>query len=108
MNLDERLAALTDTVELLAAFHRDNEKRFEQNEKRAEQNEKRAEQKEKRAEENEKRLERLMQAIQVVAGRNNRLEDLVTKIAEGTARILHVVEVHERRISQLEAGSSSL
>jgi hypothetical protein len=87
MNLDERLTAMTETVELLAAFHRDNEKRAEQN---------------------EKRLERLLPAIQVISGRSNRLEDLVTEIAEGTARILHVVEVHERRISQLEAGGSSL
>jgi chromosome segregation ATPase len=94
MDLDERLAALTENVELLAAFHRDNEKRAEQNEKRAEQN--------------EKRLERLIKAVHVVAGRNSRLEELVTEIAEGTARMVRVVEVHERRISRLEAGSSTI
>ena len=29
MDIDERLAALTQTVELLASFHRDGEKRME-------------------------------------------------------------------------------
>jgi hypothetical protein len=33
---------------------------------------------------------------------NARLESLVTEIAEGTARLLHVVEAHEQRISDLE------
>jgi len=64
MNIDERLEALTHTVELLAAMHRDSEKRME------------------------------------------RLEGLVTEIAEGTARLLHVVEVHEQRISDLEGDQA--
>jgi len=87
MNIDERLAALAETVELLAAFHRDNEKR---------------------AAENEKRLEKMMQGIKILSGRNTRLEELVTEIAEGTARILHVVEVHEQRINRLEAEHPSV
>jgi hypothetical protein len=64
MNLDERLEALTHSVELLATMHKDGEKRME------------------------------------------RLEGLVTGIAEGTARLLHVVEVHEQRISDLEENQS--
>ena len=67
MNIDERLEALTHTVELLAAMHKDNEKRMEQ-----------------------------------FGRRNARLEDLVTQIAEGTARLLRTVEAHEQRISDLE------
>jgi hypothetical protein len=39
MTIDERLEALTQTVELLAAMHRDNEKRFSDNEKRFSDNE---------------------------------------------------------------------
>jgi hypothetical protein len=62
MNLDERLEALTHSVELLATMHKDSEKRMQ------------------------------------------RLEGLVTEIAEGTARLLHVVEVHEQRISDLEGN----
>lgn len=66
MNIDERLEALTHSVELLAAMHKDSEKRMQ------------------------------------------RLEELVTDIAEGTARLLHVVEVHEQRINRLEANSPTL
>jgi len=64
MNIDERLEALTHTVELLAAMHKDSEKRMQ------------------------------------------RLEGFVTEIAEGTARLLHVVEVHEQRISDLEENQT--
>jgi len=69
MNIDERLAALTQSLELLASFHKDNEKRIER-----------------------------------LAESHVRLESLVTQIAEGTARLLHVVEVHEHRISDLEGN----
>lgn len=74
MNLDERLQALTQTVELLAAMHKDNENR----------------------------MERLAQGMDRLSKRNQRLEDLVTEIAEGTARLPHVVESHEQRLSDLE------
>jgi hypothetical protein len=63
VNIDQRLEALTHSVELLAAMHKDSEKRMQ------------------------------------------RLEELVTGIAEGTARLLHVIEVHEQRISDLEEGN---
>jgi hypothetical protein len=62
MNIDDRLAALTESVELLASLQRDNEKRID------------------------------------------RLAQLTTEIAEGTARLLHVAESHERRISDLEGN----
>jgi copper oxidase (laccase) domain-containing protein len=64
MNIDERLEALTHSVELLAAMHKDSEKRMQ------------------------------------------RLEELVTDIAEGTARLLHVAQVHEQRINDLEGNQS--
>jgi hypothetical protein len=72
MNIDRRLDALTQTVELLASLHKDNEKR----------------------------MERLDQHMEQFATRDVRLEGLVTCIAEGTARLLHVIEVHEQRIQQ--------
>ena len=55
MNIDERLEALTHSVELLAAMHKDSEKRMQ------------------------------------------RLEELVTDIAEGTARLLHVARAAHQR-----------
>ena len=59
MNIDERLEALIQSVELLSTMHRDNEKRLD------DQNQK---------------FER---AISRLAERNRRLEELVTEIAEG-------------------------
>jgi hypothetical protein len=76
MNIDERLEALTQTVELLAQMHKDNEKG----------------------------MQRFSRAMERLSKRNVRLEGLVTEIAEGTARLLHVVEVHEQRISSLEGN----
>ena len=67
MNLDERLEALTHSVELLASMQRDTESRIAQ-----------------------------------LAKNQKRLEQLATEIAEGTARLLRIVESHEQRISDLE------
>lgn len=39
MTIDERIAALTQSVDLLASFHRDSEKRMEASEKRQEDHE---------------------------------------------------------------------
>jgi hypothetical protein len=64
MDIDQRLEALTHSVELLAGMHKDGENRM------------------------------------------NHLAGLVTEIAEGTARLLHAVEVHEQRINRLEERDS--
>jgi hypothetical protein len=74
MNIDDRLEALTQTVELLAAMHKDNESR----------------------------MQKFSEAIANLGKKNTRLESLVTDIAEGTARLLRVAENHEQRISHLE------
>jgi len=81
MNLDDRLEALTQSVELLAGMHRENEVRIAANERRFEAN--------------EKRMERLIGTV-------SQLAELTTQIAEGTARLLHTAEAHEDRISNLE------
>jgi len=91
MNIDERLEALTQSVELLASMHKDNEARIEKRDQRMEQFAK-----------------ELGQEMKSLGKRNARLESLVTDIAEGTARLLHVVEVHEQRINRLEANSPTL
>ena len=97
MNIDERLMALTQTVELLASFHKDNEKRMERFESQMERFES---QMERFAQE----MEQFAQEMQGLGKRNARLEGFVTEIAEGTARLLHAVEAHEHRISDLEGN----
>ena len=76
MNIEQRLEALIQTVELLAQMHKDNEKG----------------------------MERFSREMERLSKRNARLEGLVTEIAEGTARLLRVVEAHEQRISKLEGN----
>ncbi len=80
MNLDDRLDALTQTVELLAAMHKDNEKRAAQ----------------------------FLDALTKLSKSNVRLEKLVADIAEGTARLLHVAEIHEQRITHLEGDGPTV
>ena len=97
MNIDDRLEALTQSLELLASRHRDSEKRMEQitqNVDRLSEN----------VDRQSKNMDRLSLATERNTQGNARLEDLVTQIAEGTARLLHVAEVHEHRISDLEGN----
>jgi hypothetical protein len=74
MNIDERLAALVQSVELLASFHKDNQKT----------------------------MAVLAQEMKHFHKHSTRLEGLVTQIAEGTARLLNAVESHEQRINRME------
>ena len=74
MNIDDKLQALTNSVQALVEMHAHNEQR----------------------------VERLSRALEGQGKRNTRLEELVTEVAEGTARLLRVAEAHERRISDLE------
>ena len=100
VNIDDRLEALTQSLELLASRHRDSEKRMEQitrNVERVSEN----------VERQSNNVDRLSLATERNTQGNARLEDLVTQIAEGTARLLHVAEVHERRISDLEGRQPS-
>lgn len=67
MNAEEKIEALTHSVERIAEMQKDNERRIGQ-----------------------------------LAGLMGQLETLVTGIAEGTARLLRVAEVHEQRLDDLE------
>jgi oligoribonuclease (3'-5' exoribonuclease) len=71
MTTDERIDALTQSVELLASMHKDNEKKMVE-----------------------------------FSQKHTKLEGLVSQIAEGTARLLHAVEAHEQRISNLEGNQT--
>lgn len=53
-------------------------------------------------------LIRMTAAMRRLNRRNARLENLVTEIAEGTVRLLRVVEDHEGRISDLEGAARAV
>ena len=89
MNIDERLEAFTQSVELLAVFHKDNEKDNEKPMERLDQH-----------------MQQFTQEMKALGNRNLRLESLVVDIAEGTARLLRAVETHEQRISDLEGNQT--
>jgi prefoldin subunit 5 len=106
MDIDERLAALTQTVELLASFHRDGEKRMERLDQHMERLDQHMERLDQHMERLGQHMEQFAQATKGLAKRNDRLENLVTDIAEGTARLLHVAEVREQRIGDLEGNQA--
>lgn len=110
MNIDERLEkltartdALTHSVELLASMHKDNEKRMNE---RAEKMDQHMEQFTEEITGFTLGMTMFSQEMKKLAKRNVRLEGLVTDIAEGTARLLRAVEVHEQRISDLEGNQT--
>ena len=51
------------------------------------------------------RHEALTQTVELLTGDLRELQGLVTDIAEGTARLLRVAELHEQRITRLEGRS---
>jgi archaellum component FlaC len=52
------------------------------------------------------RHEALMQTVELLTKDLSDIKVLVNDIAEGTARLLHVAEIHEKRISRLEDEKS--
>jgi hypothetical protein len=44
--------------------------------------------------------------VEILTKDLSELQGLVSQLAEGTARLLHVAEIHERRITQLEETNS--
>ena len=48
------------------------------------------------------RHEALTQTVELLTKHLSDMKVLVNDIAEGTARLLHVAEIHEKRISRLE------
>ena len=99
MNIDERLTALTQSVELLASFHKDNEKRMERFQTQMERFQ-------TQMERFQTQMERFAEEMKGLGKRHAQLEGFVTEIAEGTARLLHAVEAHEHRLSDLEGNQT--
>ncbi len=52
------------------------------------------------------RHEALTQTVEMLTKDLSDMKVLVNDIAEGTARLLHVAEIHEKRISRLEDQKS--
>ena len=50
-------------------------------------------------------VELLTKDIHELGQRLDRLGKYTGEIAEGTARLLHIAEIHEKRITRLEGGS---
>ena len=48
------------------------------------------------------RHEALTESVEMLTRDLHEMKSLVGDIAEGTARLLHVAEIHEKRISNLE------
>jgi hypothetical protein len=84
--LVERHEALTQTVELLVADHR----------QMAEDHRQMAEDHRQMAAENRQ-----------MAAENKQRDRRLSEVMEGIARLLHVAEIHERRITNLEGGGQS-
>lgn len=112
-NIDERLEALTHSLELLASMHKDTEKTVlalahegERISNDLRELGYRQEQISNDLRELGYRQERISKDIKELGYRHGRLEELVLQVAEGTARLLRVVEVHEERIRGLEKKDS--
>ena len=78
MNIDERLEALTQSVELLATFHRDSDARLQAFENRM-----------------EKRLDKLTTAMETLAGHMQTLTGQMQTLSQ-------IALGHEQRIQKLE------
>lgn len=50
------------------------------------------------------RHEALTQTVEILARDLQNLHDFSKEIAEGTARLLHIAQIHEQRITRLEGG----
>jgi archaellum component FlaC len=50
------------------------------------------------------RHEALTQSVEILARDLQSLRDFSKDIAEGTARLLHIAQIHEHRITRLEGG----
>jgi hypothetical protein len=89
VNLDERLEALTQNVELLAAMHRDNEKRFEERfELHEKLLERLSEQSERHSEQSERAFAQIGHNFEVVLDSIRSLENIARS--------------HEQRLDDLE------
>jgi hypothetical protein len=54
------------------------------------------------------RHEALTQSVEMLTADVHELKNLVTDIAEGTARLLHTVQVHEQRLDRLEGDGPTI
>ena len=84
MNIDERLAALTQTVELMAAMQRDNEARSARI---------------------DERQQALAQTVEIIAGMQQANETRLAQVMEAINGLARIAESHEHRLSRLEGDT---
>ena len=87
MTLDERIEALTQTVELLASMQKDNETRFARVDSLQSDNEKRFEQLASAAEKNEGRIGQLMDTMNRVGRILEAYDDRLDELDRRTRRL---------------------
>ena len=83
VNIDERLEALTQTVELIASLHKDNEERFKQY-----------------AQANDERFGRLTQAVERLAQTVDRNEERAGQLMDTMNRLGRILEIHDETIDE--------
>jgi chromosome segregation ATPase len=93
MTIDERIEALTQTVELLASFHADSEKRREADEKRMEAHEKRMEEFGAEHRDFERRMTEYAADV----------KDAIRRLANIAGAHNETLEDHEHRLDDLES-----
>ena len=52
------------------------------------------------------RHEALTQTVELMAAENQQRDRRLTEIMEGLARLLHIAEIHEHRLTNLEGGDA--
>jgi chromosome segregation ATPase len=85
MNIDERLEALTQSVELLAAMHKDHERQFEEQQRQFDERHRQFEERQQQFEEHKR---------------------LVTGAIESIAETQRQLAENDRKLTQLVAGMS--
>ncbi|MBV9339589.1 MAG: hypothetical protein JO159_01710 [Acidobacteria bacterium] len=116
MNIDGRLEALTHSVELLASMHKDSQKTVTELAHEAERVSTEVQELTKTVGQLSNTVGQLSNVVEQLSNivgqvsrgmerlsnRHRRLEELVSEIAEGTARLLPGCQIHEQRIRGLE------
>jgi hypothetical protein len=105
MTIDERLEALTRNLELMAVESEKRDRQIDRNDRHIAVLIDRSVDRDMHLARTGERLDALTQSLQLLALESekhdrqfDRAAKLVTEVAEGTARLLRVVEMHEHRL----------
>ncbi len=91
MTIDERLEALTQSLELLGSLHRDNDRRMGEIMDAMARNE-------ERMARNEKRLEQMMDAMARNEKRLDRNDERMAQMMDAITRLARIADAHQDRL----------